>query len=66
MFGDRYGFQPLPTCISVEEMDVILEVCHTCEVSNADLLDDWYLLDNNATPPVYELQVRLSRREVQV
>ncbi|XP_052783963.1 uncharacterized protein LOC128219861 isoform X2 [Mya arenaria] len=54
--GDRYGFRPIPT-----EMDVKLFECLRFEATklklkDRELLDTWYLKDENAVPSLYVLQ----------
>lgn len=56
LLGDRYGWCPLPYEIPADEFEAILQ-----NVSHADekeLLTHWYTRDDNAVPPVYDLQPR--------
>ena len=55
--GDRYGFRPIPVEILMDEFDVIKKFATEESVPDAKILDDWYLLDENANPPHYVLQV---------
>ncbi len=57
LFGDRYGWLPLPPQIEVTEFDTIRSAV---PVAHRPLLADWYRLDTNAMPPEYLLR---SRRE---
>jgi hypothetical protein len=56
LLGDRYGWRPLPFAIPADEFETI-------EASIADANDEalvhrWYKRDDNAVPPVYDLQPR--------
>jgi len=53
LLGNRYGWQPVPVKIPVEELGKILQV-----TDKKDLLNKWYRLDENATPHEYILQPR--------
>jgi hypothetical protein len=53
LLGNRYGWQPVPVKIPVDELGKILQV-----TDKKDLLNKWYRLDENATPPEYILQPR--------
>ena len=50
--GNRYGFRPIPTEMSMEEFNVLLKNC-----DNKNLLNTWYKKDDNNEPPLYILQV---------
>ncbi|CAC5407383.1 unnamed protein product [Mytilus coruscus] len=54
--GDRYGFRPIPVEIDKEEFDTIKKLAEKNSLSDTKLLDIWYLLDENAIPPLYILQ----------
>ncbi|XP_063446187.1 uncharacterized protein LOC134725872 isoform X2 [Mytilus trossulus] len=54
--GDRYGFRPIPIEIDMEEFDTIKKVAEENSLPDIKLLDVWYLLDENAKPPLYILQ----------
>ncbi|KAK3612217.1 hypothetical protein CHS0354_039489 [Potamilus streckersoni] len=54
--GDRYGFQPIPTELSVDEFSMIRKEIQEMNLENKDLLDTWYKRDDNAIQPVYILQ----------
>ncbi|XP_052083625.1 NACHT domain- and WD repeat-containing protein 1-like [Mytilus californianus] len=54
--GDRYGFRPIPVEIDKEEFDTIKKLAEKNSLSDTKLLDIWYLLDENAKPPLYILQ----------
>lgn len=56
LLGDRYGWRPLPFAIPADEFEAI-------EASMADaddkaLVHRWYKRDDNAVPPVWDLQPR--------
>ena len=55
LLGQRYGYRPIPSTISVEEFQLIRR--HVAEhKGNVELLDKWYKEDLNAEPHVYTLQ----------
>ncbi|KAK7490422.1 hypothetical protein BaRGS_00018401, partial [Batillaria attramentaria] len=54
--GQKYGPRPLPGTILAEEYEIIRVALHAHpgrETRNASLLDEWYVIDQNAIPPVY-------------
>ena len=55
--GDRYGFRPIPTEISVAEFELLQGETEAGKIDQREVLDEWYKLDENAIPPVYLLQV---------
>jgi len=56
LLGDRYGWQPLPVEIPVEEFK---EIENRIQDNNdRKLVSEWYKRDDNAVPPVYCLQSR--------
>ncbi|MFX0205549.1 MAG: DUF4062 domain-containing protein, partial [Candidatus Hodarchaeota archaeon] len=57
LLGDRYGWCPLPYEISAEEFEQIL--LKISDKGSRELLTYWYRRDNNAVPPVYDLQPRI-------
>jgi hypothetical protein len=59
LLGDRYGWRPLPAEIPAAEFEGILSVLpgHAGHEDKA-LLEKWYRRDDNAVPPVYDLQPR--------
>ncbi|CAG2215281.1 unnamed protein product [Mytilus edulis] len=54
--GDRYGFRPIPVEIDKDEFDTLKKIAEKNSLSDTELLDIWYLLDENAIPPLYILQ----------
>ncbi|KAL3876006.1 hypothetical protein ACJMK2_033895 [Sinanodonta woodiana] len=54
--GDRYGFQPITTELSLDEYLMIRTEVQEMDLENKDLLDTWYKRDDNAIQPVYTLQ----------
>ena len=56
--GDRYGFRPIPTEISVEEFQILKSEAAKLKLEKRELLEEWYKLEENAIPPLYVLQVR--------
>ncbi|HOP47979.1 MAG TPA: DUF4062 domain-containing protein [Desulfobacteraceae bacterium] len=59
LLGDRYGWRPLPYEIQATEFEEILT--HITDEKDAELLGRWYRRDNNAVPPVYDLQPRAEK-----
>jgi len=56
LLGDRYGWCPLPYEIPAGEFE---EILHTLsDAGDKELLTHWYRRDDNAVPPVYDLQPR--------
>lgn len=55
--GDRYGWRPLPTEISVDEFELIVRVL-TARPDDFALLQQWYRRDDNAVPSHYRLLPR--------
>jgi hypothetical protein len=61
LLGDRYGWRPLPAEIPIHEFEAIhrrLEDGDEEKQRHLSLLDHWYVLDKNASPPVYCLMPR--------
>ncbi|MEW6533587.1 MAG: tetratricopeptide repeat protein [Thermodesulfobacteriota bacterium] len=58
LFGDRYGWRPLPYEIPANEFEQILARVPEKE---RRLLNKWYWRDDNAVPAVYDLQPRTGR-----
>lgn len=56
LLGDRYGWQPLPEILSLAEFDSIWSI--NIDDNERNLLAQWYKKDENAIPPIYELQPR--------
>ncbi|KAJ8318731.1 hypothetical protein KUTeg_003822 [Tegillarca granosa] len=54
--GDRYGFRPIPTEIEMEEFESLLQIAKEYQLEDQKLMETWYLLDENAKPPLYVLQ----------
>ena len=55
MVGERYGWVPLPSTIKQSLFEVLVSNCKSTE---KDLLQQWYLLDENASEPEYCLSER--------
>jgi WD40 repeat protein len=62
LIGDRYGWRPLPTEIPAEEFEAILAILATDD-ERCDLLNRWYCCDDNALPPHYRLQPRVTAQQ---
>jgi WD40 repeat protein len=60
LLGDRYGWQPLPAEIEKREFQDLLAA--TTGEGDRDLLSLWYKCDENAIPPVFQLQPRSGPR----
>jgi tetratricopeptide (TPR) repeat protein/DNA polymerase III delta prime subunit len=56
LLGDRYGWRPVPYQIPAKEFHEIYNLVN--DEKDQELLDEWFRLDDNAVPPVYELQPR--------
>jgi len=53
--GQKYGYRPIPSTILASEFEMLRVVIED-DHSDISLLDQWYLKDLNAVPPVYILQ----------
>lgn len=53
--GNRYGYQPLPPSISQEHFESMLQVAKSKSIDTT-VLCQWYKLDTNIMPPLYQLQ----------
>jgi hypothetical protein len=53
LLGDRYGWEPIPVEIEGTEFEELLNVITPEE---KETLNEWYLKDNNASPPEYYLK----------
>ncbi|WP_321421356.1 tetratricopeptide repeat protein [uncultured Methanobacterium sp.] len=60
LLGDKYGWHPVPYEIPTSEFEEIYKL--TNEEDKA-LLDMWFWRDDNAVPPVYDLQPRTGEYE---
>lgn len=60
LMGDRYGWQPLPSDVPVNEWDVLFS---RVAPEDQTALREWYFRDDNAVPPVYVLQPRRGKFE---
>ncbi|GAB1609425.1 NACHT and WD repeat domain-containing protein 2-like, partial [Argonauta hians] len=58
--GTRYGYRPLPSTIDERQFGVILGEGKALRLK-LELLQQWYIKDSNAVPPVYILQPIRSR-----
>jgi hypothetical protein len=56
MAGDRYGWVPLPYAIEENEYETILQIIDN--LSDKELLNTWYKLDENQIPASYILNER--------
>ena len=55
LLGDRYGWEPIPAEIVSTEFEELLNVA---TLEEKETLNEWYLEDNNASPPEYYLKRR--------
>ena len=55
LLGDRYGWRPVPSAIPADEFETIE---YHVAPAEKELLQRWYKRDDNAVPPVYDLQPR--------
>ena len=53
--GNRYGYRPLPSQISLEHFDIFMEAAAANSLDTS-LIRTWYKRDDNAHPSVYQLQ----------
>ena len=58
MVGDKYGVAPLPAQIAADEFEIMKTMAEEERLPKHYLMEEWYQRDDNATPPVYVLQVR--------
>ena len=58
LLGDRYGWRPLPETIPADLFERLEKQVRATDPGTADLLGRHYRRDDNAAPPVYELQPR--------
>ncbi len=58
LLGDRYGWRPLPEIIPATLFEKLEQETRATDAKAAKLLTDGYRRDDNAVPPVYELQPR--------
>jgi hypothetical protein len=56
LLGDGYGWRPLPFAIPADEFEEI--EARGADEADGVLLRQWYRRDDNAVPPVYDLQPR--------
>ena len=54
LLGNRYGYQPLPVLITVED---VVKITPYLKKDDFELLKIWYKRDENAIPPQFVLQV---------
>ncbi|MGF6950211.1 hypothetical protein QF028_002716 [Neobacillus sp. B4I6] len=52
LVGDRYGWQPVPERILVEELDLIETYL---KVDEKELIHKWYNIDHNSVPKCYSM-----------
>ena len=48
----------MPTSINMDEFKLMRAEANEMSLEHKHLLDDWFILDENAVPPVYVLQVK--------
>ena len=60
LLGDRYGWQPAPYEIPAAEFE---EIGKASSPDEQELFATWYRRDDNAVPPVYDLQPRTGQYE---
>lgn len=61
LLGDRYGWRPLPEIIPAALFEKLEEKIRAENAERAELFGNWCKRDDNAVPPVYELQPRRER-----
>ncbi|XP_064620122.1 NACHT domain- and WD repeat-containing protein 1-like [Lineus longissimus] len=55
LLGNRYGYQPIPSCIKEKEFELLKETAEKMSLSDLHLLDEWFTKDRNAVPISYVL-----------
>ncbi|XP_029285414.1 NACHT domain- and WD repeat-containing protein 1 [Cottoperca gobio] len=55
MLGNRYGYRTLPRLVPEKQFEVLLSKLYK-NPEGATQLNQWFLKDNNAVPPIYVLQ----------
>ena len=56
--GNRYGMhRPLVVDYSLSDFEILLSEARALKLEDVELLQTWYLKDDNAVPPTYSLQV---------
>ncbi|CAF1017635.1 unnamed protein product [Adineta ricciae] len=53
LVGNRYGYMYVPLEIDQDEFEKIIDVGREEKVDNIDLVQKWFLLDQNCLPPKY-------------
>ncbi|KXJ19576.1 NACHT domain- and WD repeat-containing protein 1 [Exaiptasia diaphana] len=53
LLGDKYGWRPLPPSIVAKDLETLLTYIDS---SDAEVIREWYLRDDNAVPSTYNLQ----------
>ncbi|CAD5119637.1 DgyrCDS8231 [Dimorphilus gyrociliatus] len=56
LLGSKYGYRPLPSRICENHWEIIKKFTKDKSFEHWNLMQDWYLLDENNIPPVYILQ----------
>jgi len=58
LLGNRYGWRPLPNYIPKKEFQQILSLCKEKNLEKSEILEKWYILDENIVPAMYQLKKR--------
>ena len=53
LVGNRYGYLYVPLSIDEEEFNTILKVAEEENLTNLDLIEKWFQLDQNSVPPKF-------------
>jgi hypothetical protein len=59
LVGNRYGYLYVPLQIDEDEFETILEIAREENISNIDLIQKWFQLDQDSFPPKYVYVVSL-------
>ena len=59
LLGNKYGHQPFPVKISSSEFNILKQTVTCMNFDGLDLLEEWFVVDTNAVPPEYILQVSM-------
>lgn len=63
LLGDRYGWQPLQARIEAAEFSLLHEAIRQSDPRDADMLEQWYAIEQNDVPASYRLRGRWGAAE---
>lgn len=56
LLGDRYGYQPIPASITLEDFELLDRLAERYATRTAPVLREWYIEDSNSEPEELILQ----------